>query len=517
MEDRNQLSRSFFVFAVTSAIAVLLGYCVATPLALRSVAVIGLVLFGLSLPILMRHHRLILLLSFNSSLVIFFLPKALPLWVMTSFMSLGFSILERATAGRRHYQHVPSIAIPLLIFAVLMVGISKFSGGIGFQALGSDVGGGKRYLFLMAAIASYFAFACFQPEPKQAKRMLILYFAVGILAITTHIIYAMGPPFYFLFNFFPPEMTSLGELEFGGPGSLGMVRYGGLSQAAVALCMMMQLSFGIRGLLDFSRPWRFGFYLFLVVLSLFGGFRSILAFIVLAFVVQFIFEGLTFTRYSIGIVAAGVLSLMLVLPFAGLLPKSFQRALCVIPFADVDPAVRVNAEDSTEWRINMWKMVLPEVRAHLWVGKGYAINPMDLHLANESVRRGFMQTFEPAMLAGEYHSGPLSILIPFGIPGFILMIWFVAGIWLYLWRAVKHGRKELRPVNIFLISYITSKALFFILVYGSFSQDLQVFAGLGGLAVAMNGGLGRNRKEDEVQDETEVALTETREEMAVPH
>jgi len=72
-------------------------------------------------------------------------------------------------------------------------------------------------------------------------------------------------------------------------------------------------------------------------------------------------------------------------------------------------------------------------------------------------------------------------------------------------------------VNIFLISYITSKALFFILVYGSFSQDLQVFAGLGGLAVAMNGGLGRNRKEDEVQDETEVALTETREEMAVPH
>lgn len=487
MDDRNQLARGFFTFLACTGIAILLGYQLATPLYLKSLALVGLTLGLLCLPILMKHHRLFLLLSFNSALVVFFLPGALPLWVMTSFISLGFSILERATAGRKSYQHVASIAIPLILMTIIILVTSKISGGIGFRAMGGNSAGGKKYLFLFSAVAAYFAFACFRPPPQQAKRMLILYFAVGILSVCTHIIYALGPPFYFLFNFFPPEMASLAELEFGGPGSTGMVRYGGLSSAGVALCMMMQLTFGIRGLLDFNKPWRISFYVLFAVLSLFGGFRSLLAFLILAFTIQFIFEGLTKTRYTFGIIAAAVFTMVLVLPFSRALPLSFQRAISLIPFADVDPAIRMNAEHSTNWRISMWKVVLPEAREHLWRGKGYAINPMDLHLASESVRRGYMEQFEPAMIAGEYHSGPLSVSIPFGLPGAACLIWLWWGTWIYLYRCRKYGDPRLRSLNTFLISYLTAKAIFFVFAYGSFSSDLQVFTGLAGMAVAMNG------------------------------
>ena len=64
---------------------------------------------------------------------------------------------------------------------------------------------------------------------------------------------------------------------------------------------------------------------------------------------------------------------------ANRLPNTFQRALSFLP-VNIDPAVRAEAQGSLDWRIEMWKALLPQVPQHLLLGKGYAISQEDWQL-----------------------------------------------------------------------------------------------------------------------------------------
>ena len=49
-------------------------------------------------------------------------------------------------------------------------------------------------------------------------------------------------------------------------------------------------------------------------------------------------------------------------------------------------------------------------------------------MSQESIFRGFGALWEGAAMAGDYHNGPLSVLIPFGIWGLAAFVWLlVAG------------------------------------------------------------------------------------------
>ena len=61
---------------------------------------------------------------------------------------------------------------------------------------------------------------------------------------------------------------------------------------------------------------------------------------------------------------------------ANRLPLTFQRALSFLP-VNIDAGVRADAQASLDWRIEMWKALLPQVPPHLLLGKGYAITPED--------------------------------------------------------------------------------------------------------------------------------------------
>ena len=50
---------------------------------------------------------------------------------------------------------------------------------------------------------------------------------------------------------------------------------------------------------------------------------------------------------------------------------------------------------------------------------------MDLYLTFEAARTGLISNYEGAMLAGDYHNGPLSILMPFGMFGAIAFLWLL--------------------------------------------------------------------------------------------
>jgi len=65
------------------------------------------------------------------------------------------------------------------------------------------------------------------------------------------------------------------------------------------------------------------------------------------------------------------------------------------------------------------------VPRYLLLGKGYSINPSDLEMAGAARFAHTAESGGVAIIAGDFHSGPLSLLIPLGIFGAIGFIWFL--------------------------------------------------------------------------------------------
>src|SRR5437867_1511455 len=161
--------------------------------------------------------------------------------------------------------------------------------------------------------------------------------------------------------------------------------------------------------------------------------------------------------------------------------------LAALPAVEVDPLAKESAWASTEWRVEMWKQVLPQIPKYLIKGKGYAIDPGDLFLAEQSARRGFAIQAAQSMVAGDYHNGPLSVLIPFGIFGAIGFMWLLAVSLRVLYYHYRFGDPSLQRVNTFLLAYFAARILFFLFIFGSLTSDLYALLGMLGLSISLNG------------------------------
>ena len=194
----------------------------------------------------------------------------------------------------------------------------------------------------------------------------------------------------------------------------------------------------------------------------------------LLFTVQFFLEGLHRTKLLPIFVFAGLLAAVICLPMANRLPYTFQRVLSILP-VNIDPAVRGEAQASIDWRLNLWKALLPQVPPHLLLGKGYAITPEDYQLMGRDTA---FQSIDPAeqglAISGDYHSGPLSVILPFGIWGVIAFLWLlIAGVWA-LHHNRLYGDPALHNVNTFLLTAFLVKIIAFIFIFGGLSATLRV-------------------------------------------
>jgi len=169
---------------------------------------------------------------------------------------------------------------------------------------------------------------------------------------------------------------------------------------------------------------------------------------------------------------------------------AIQRTLALLP-VNIDPQVRLETTSSTEWRRDMWREVWPEVPNYLLVGKGYGIDPLDLYLTNEAVKMGIFQSYEESILAGDYHNGGLSVLMPFGIFGAIAFLWMLAAGIKVLYCNYRYGDSRLKSINAFLLSYFMAQCVIFFAVFGALDAPQSAFLGLLGLSVSLNSGVRR--------------------------
>jgi hypothetical protein len=482
-----QLPKSVFIFIFCVPLAVLLGFMLATPLDRTALAIVFGVFLVLLTPILLTTHHIFLIVMWNAYIDVYFLPGQPYMWMLATLVSAFLSILTRTVnRGRMPFLNVSSVTWSLIAIGLVSFLTSQLTGGVGAQAMGSDIYGGKRYFYLWCAILGYFAMSSIPVDPNKRQMLAGLFFLSSITSVAGNITLMLGEKFYILFLLFPVEWAmaqASSEYEVGG-----ITRVAGLGPASLAAISFLLVRYGIRGTFAVRRPWRGLAFLACIAAGLLSGFRSILILTVTLMVVQFFIEGLHRTKYLFIFGLVGALTVTLMVPFAKRLPLSAQRCLTMLPL-DLDRGAIEIARGSTDWRIEMWRFILPDVPKYLWVGKGYAIDPKDLYFAQQNISVRTYAPFETALVAGDYHNGPLSLIIPFGVWGVLAFVWFSAASLRLLWRNFKYGEESIRNINGFLLASFIAKLFYFLFVFGAFYMDLSTMVGIVALSVSFNRGM----------------------------
>jgi hypothetical protein len=476
------------IYLVAIPMAIIVGVSVADPASPTSLLVLALIVGVGLLPLVLRYYHESLIISWNSAMVIFLLPGRPTLAMVMAGLTVAIAILNRIMARRPVTLPARPVMVPLLVISVIVVATALITGGIGGRAFGGEMWGARRYAGVFFGILGFIGLISAPIAPERARLLVGLFILSGVTAAVSDLAYAMN--WTYLFLLFSTELAFLqavGEQMIGG-----FTRLTGVCWAAWAIFNFLLFRYGVTGLLDLRRPWR----LVLVIVALFGtlmgGYRSYIVLTILLVGFMFFLEGLHRTKVLLAGIVLSVLVAVAVLPNTRALPLAVQRSLSVVPFVDVDPVARRDAQGTLDWRLEMWKTVLPEVPQYLWIGKGFAYSGTDYYLTQEAFRRGLiLKSYEDALISGNYHNGILTLCIPFGIWGLLAFFWFAgAAIWVLV-RNLRYGDLQFLSINRYLLAAFLTRLVFYFTIYGQFDLDLQGFTGLLGLSIAVNRGIRR--------------------------
>ena len=484
MSNAPALARPLLAYGFCLSLAVLLGCLLANPLDLATLAVVVIIFFVLTIPLLLRWHHAWLIATWNMTAMLFFLPGRPQVWIGLAGVSLLISILQYTLNRKLEFLSVPSAARPLFFLATVIVFTTYLTGGLGMRIFGGDTYGGRRYITELAAIAGYFAIINRRIPSKRAGLYVALFFLGSATLAISNLPGIVSPSLNFLFVVFPVSSLSPFTDQNSVIGQTVLIsRLGGFGSLGLAVIYVLLSRYGLRGVLDASKPWRLGILCFFIVGCMSTGYRGGVVAILMILASLFYLERLHHTRLLLPVIVGVLAVAALVILFATRLPLSYQRSLTFLPGIHLDPLAKMDAETSSEWRRQMWREVIPQIPQYLLVGKGYAFS---------AAEQAMMQTgLEGTELVGNYHNGPLSVILPFGIFGAIAFIWLlVAGIRV-LYRNYQFGDPVYHQINKFLFVYFVVRVVLFFAVFGGLESDLPMFLGLLALSISLNGGVAK--------------------------
>ncbi len=119
----------------------------------------------------------------------------------------------------------------------------------------------------------------------------------------------------------------------------------------------------------------------------------------------------------------------------------------------IDPLVRNDTQGSTEWRLEMWRDVLPEIPQYLLVGKGYSFSGTEQCSRTRNWRLlKWLATITMGPCRSFCRSGSLARSLSSGF--------WCAGIGL-LYQNYRFGDPAYQHINTFLFAYFVAKVIFF--------------------------------------------------------
>ena len=479
-------------YAICIPVAMLVGYVLTDPLDYGTLGFLGLVIALIFSPIFIKWHYPIMVFGLGCPMYLFFLVGDPPMAQVVVILSLGIAIVERSLNAERRFISAPSMTWPLVFTAAMALITAELTGGIGLHTMGGGVGGGKKYIALLISVATYFALTS-RPIAKERRHFYIALFFLSALPSFIGDLFPLLPsPLTFINLLFPPTAEAM-----SGEFSMGAMRLGAFAYSAGAVATFMLARYGLKGIFMSNRPLRIPFFLLMLVLTLFGGFRTIIASYICIIFMLFFVEGLHRTRLVLVFFMGIILTGALLVPFSNKLPYTFQRALSFLPL-NWDAAPKQDAEGSKLWRQRIWEATWPKVPDYLLLGKGYALRADDFAMMGDMNNGGQFANGATAQMdaseeglaiSSDFHDGKLSTLIPFGIWGGISILWLMVAGQRVLYRNWKYGDLDLKTMNAYLLVGNTYHIISFFFIYGAYQNDVGQFGTFAGLSIALNWGV----------------------------
>jgi hypothetical protein len=479
MTNSSNAVGALLIYSISLSLALVVGYILAAGSDFESIALIVLVVGALCLPALLRVHRELLFLSWNSTLGTYFLPGQAPLWLSLAAVSLLLTLVDRTLHRDQPFATEPVITWPLMVFAAVVLVTMLARGGVGIQWMGaSGLSGGRKYVWIYGACLGYFALTGREIPVAKAPLICGLFFLGGLTGFVGPLAgWLGGSVSYIQYVFAPVEGVLQSESGF---------RVKGMVYTGTAIVSWLLARYGFGGVFHEGRFWRLALLGFGLLLGLLSGFRTTLIGLAMTLMILFFLEGHYRTPRLLTWLGGGLLGMVLLIPLTPHLPTPVQRSLAFLPLP-VDQMVKFDAESTVQWREGLWGALLQDVPQYFWLGKGLTISTVDMEWSETIARFGADQWYA-SYLTGEHHNGFLSVIISFGIWGMLAFFWLIAASFWVLARNYREGRTELRSINAYLLaSFITWNILFFSYA-GTLYWVMKDVTGVLALSVALNGG-----------------------------
>lgn len=446
--------------------------------------------FGLiAAPLLIRRHTFILFFSWNATMGLLLLPGNPPLWLMASLVYMSILIVAPAVTRSTRFLHVRALNMPIFFFAAVVLITMAARGGLGLQTMGGKFAGGMKYLWVLGALAGYFALSLI-PIPKSERRSHIaLFFLGGVTGAIGPVAEYLGGAFAYLTLIFgTTEGVAVSQ------DSNTLLRIKGFAFVGQGLLFWILATDGIRGTIRRINLWRILVVTVGAGCVLISGYRSSVVVIIGTVLLLFCLEGLHKTRMMFFSLLAGGVAFMALFISAPHLPHPFQRAISVVPGIPVSYDARMDAESTVAWRWELWREFAQDVPEYFWLGKGLAIRSEDMDWVQ--VVRRYREATQPwyaSYLTGEHHNGLLSVLLSFGIFGLLGFFWFAGVVFWVLRQNMKYGDEDVACLNRLLYAFYFVYLALFCTYFGTLYWQLRDITGIVGVSIAINHGVCRKR------------------------
>jgi hypothetical protein len=387
---------------------------------------------------------------------------------------------------------------------------------VGVLAMQSSMVGGRPYFEISLAFGAYLVLSRVQITDIFAKVFPLFFviptWSVGILDLVSRLNAQTADALSRIYS--APEVggtAATPQFE----GKVGVQRLVGMKDAGASAVLALCAKYNPITLIS---PLYLHRLIMLAVAfgALFlSGFRSILLFGLVAFVLSAILRQQLKDLWVA--ISGGLLALIMIIALQGnvlQLPLTMQRALSWLP-GDWDPETVMDAEGSTQWRVEMWGWAWNDERIlqdRVW-GQGFGFNIEDMNLIMSSLSAGEAGSTllggsdrERFMITGALHSGPLSSVKFIGVVGLVLYYPLMCYMAVLAWRLCRRAKGTVAfSLALFVGIPIIYEPLNFVFIFGALDSgypQLLFWAGLLNMAQRyLNDGshVSRNKEEESIQ------------------
>jgi hypothetical protein len=362
----------------------------------------------------------------------------------------------------------------------------------GFWALQTEIVGGRPYFEILLAFGAFIVLSRVHINNFIVKVFPLFFvvptWCVGILDVVGRLIPQAANPLSMIYSGVGSRgVTSVFQQE----EKLGETRMTGMQQAGWSTVLALCAQYNPITLVSPLYPFRALLFCLGLVAIFLSGFRSVILFAMVAFLMSSVLRG---NWKDLWVAGAGMLvGLMALISVQGnllQLPRTVQRTLSWLP-GNWDQAAVADAEASTQWRVDMWGWAWNDdriLRDRTW-GQGFGLTLDDMSLIAASLMAGEGggtllggSDRESFMITGAFHSGPLSTVKYIGIVGLSLYYPLMCYMAVLAWRLCKRARgTKAFTLALFVGIPIIYEPFNFVVVFGGLDSNypqLLFWAGL---------------------------------------